>query len=89
MNIYQKIMSSYQNREDYKISTIKINDFIMDFIFIQGMTDLKFFISYLLPFISDDNYKILNNYIPSYCSKIDEYTLTNFDYLLQILFDLL
>ncbi len=84
MNIYQKIMSNYQNREDYKISTIKINDFIMDFIFIQGMTDLKFFISYLLPFISDDNYKILNNYIPSYCSKIDEYTLTNFDYLLSM-----
>ena len=53
-------------------------------LFIQGMTDLKYFISYLLPYINYNNYQKLDSEIPSFCSLLDELTINNINYLLSM-----
>ena len=83
-NFYQLLINTYSTKEDYKISTFYKDDLKIDVIFIQGMTDLKFFISYLYDFINSDNIASLHTVIPSFCSPINLHSTDNTSYLLSL-----
>ena len=78
------LCDNYQNREDFKIQTMKNDEFDIHFLFLQGMTDVKFFIGYLLPFINKETIPNLHKKIPTYCNPITILTTDNIDYLLSV-----
>jgi len=83
-SFYQTLINTYSNKEDYKISTFFKDELKIDLIFLQGMTDIKFFISYLYEYINEENIDQLNTIIPSFCSPISLHSIDNTNYLLSL-----
>ena len=83
-SFYQTLIKTYSNKEDYKLSTFYKDDLKIEILFLQGMVDLKFFISYLYDFINLDTIDKLNTSIPSFCSPISLQTIDNINYLLSL-----
>lgn len=80
----ETLKNTYSNLEDFKFSSFEKESLKIYSIFIQGMTDIKYFISYLYPYINNSTYSNLEKTIPSLCSPLTIYTLDNVSYLLSI-----